>query len=207
MNVNGIAKCQMPLSVLSVSSGRENHSSYPKEPLFLSAPLSLPRYVHAIAHQFGGMFHTPHGEANSMVLPLVLDFYIRDEGGANDDEPGPLMLKYVELAKAAGLVSHYDTKLGGKRQVALARAFVAKVRSMNAEMSIKSCVKAMGAADVGTVARRALDEAHGARVLDLGYPVPKYMTMEECEGLVAALLPAQEQDAWRRNTPGGTARL
>jgi hypothetical protein len=33
------------------------------------------------------------------------------------------------------------------------------------------------------------------------------MTMEECEGLVAALLPAQEQDAWRRNTPGGTARL
>ena len=117
------------------------------------------------------------------------------------------MLKYVELAKAAGLVSHYETKLGGKRQVALARAFVAKVRSMNAEMSIKSCVKAMGAADVGTVARRALDEAHGARVLDLGYPVPKYMTMEECEGLVAALLPAQEQDAWRRNTPGGTARL
>ena len=70
MNVNGIAKCQMPLSVLSVSCGREK--PYPKEPLFLSAPLSLPRYVHAIAHQFGGMFHTPHGEANSMVLPLVL---------------------------------------------------------------------------------------------------------------------------------------
>jgi len=31
-------------------------------------------YVHAIAHQLGGMFHTPHGEANAMLLPHILDF-------------------------------------------------------------------------------------------------------------------------------------
>merc|ERR1719330_1104374 len=36
-------------------------------------------YVHAIAHQLGGMFHTPHGDANAMLLPHVLDFYIEDE--------------------------------------------------------------------------------------------------------------------------------
>jgi alcohol dehydrogenase len=27
-------------------------------------------YVHAIAHQFGGLYHTPHGLANAIMLPL-----------------------------------------------------------------------------------------------------------------------------------------
>jgi alcohol dehydrogenase len=31
-------------------------------------------YVHAIAHQFGGRYHTPHGLANAIVLPHVLRF-------------------------------------------------------------------------------------------------------------------------------------
>jgi len=34
-------------------------------------------YVHAIAHQLGAMFHTPHGDANAMLLPHVLDFIWR----------------------------------------------------------------------------------------------------------------------------------
>ena len=29
-------------------------------------------YVHAIAHQFGGKYHTPHGLANAIMLPLSL---------------------------------------------------------------------------------------------------------------------------------------
>ena len=31
-------------------------------------------YVHAIAHQFGGRYHTPHGLANAIMLPLVLKY-------------------------------------------------------------------------------------------------------------------------------------
>jgi alcohol dehydrogenase class IV len=31
-------------------------------------------YVHAIAHQFGGVYHTPHGLANAIMLPHVLRF-------------------------------------------------------------------------------------------------------------------------------------
>jgi alcohol dehydrogenase len=31
-------------------------------------------YVHAIAHQFGGRYHTPHGLANAIMLPLVLRY-------------------------------------------------------------------------------------------------------------------------------------
>ena len=31
--------------------------------------------VHAIAHQLGGKYHTPHGLANAIMLPHVLRFY------------------------------------------------------------------------------------------------------------------------------------
>lgn len=31
-------------------------------------------YVHAIAHNFGALYHTPHGLANAIVMPYVLDF-------------------------------------------------------------------------------------------------------------------------------------
>ncbi|WP_156498435.1 iron-containing alcohol dehydrogenase, partial [Oleiphilus sp. HI0079] len=31
-------------------------------------------YVHAIAHNFGALYATPHGLANSIVLPHILDY-------------------------------------------------------------------------------------------------------------------------------------
>jgi alcohol dehydrogenase len=32
-------------------------------------------YVHAIAHQFGGLYHTPHGLANAIMLPLCTQVF------------------------------------------------------------------------------------------------------------------------------------
>ena len=32
-------------------------------------------YVHAIAHNLGGLYGTPHGLANAVILPYVLDYY------------------------------------------------------------------------------------------------------------------------------------
>ena len=31
-------------------------------------------YVHAFAHQMGGLYHVPHGLANAIVMPHVLDY-------------------------------------------------------------------------------------------------------------------------------------
>ena len=31
-------------------------------------------YVHAFAHQMGGLYHVPHGLANAIIMPYVLDF-------------------------------------------------------------------------------------------------------------------------------------
>jgi alcohol dehydrogenase class IV len=159
-------------------------------------------YVHAIAHQLGGMFHTPHGDANAMILPYILDYYLQEE--LTDDADKNTELKCCtqccEMAVAGGLASWVPTDVKGKQE--LAKAFVAKIKQMNAEMSIPKDVPSMKANQVNEVATRALAEAHGEQhgitsaplefLLDLGYPTPKYMTLDDCESIVRKFLPAGE---------------
>lgn len=135
-------------------------------------------YVHAIAHQFGALFHTPHGVANAMVLPHILDFY-RVE--CRDD--------LATLAIAAGLGNNSDSK------DTLADRFVQGVKDLVRDLEIPQFVKGLPASSVKTIAERACNEAHGAtfpfmeapvkNMLDTGYPVPKYMTLDQCEEIVA----------------------
>merc|ERR1712125_245104 len=95
-------------------------------------------YAHAIAHQLGGMFHTPHGDANAMLLPHVLEFYIRDEGEGSST--GYCTDRLCELAQAAGLVNEYEqTDHTAKRSPA--RTFIDRIFQMNAEMALPSEVK------------------------------------------------------------------
>merc|ERR1712046_175321 len=89
-------------------------------------------YVHGIAHTFGGMFHTPHGDANAMLLPLVLDFYLQRD---DDSATSACTDRLCELAKAGGLAQEYDKRdISAKR--ALARKFVNRISAMNQEMNI-----------------------------------------------------------------------
>lgn len=159
-------------------------------------------YVHAIAHQFGGLFHTPHGDANAMLLPHVLAFYLEAE------QPGmfsstPTTDTICDLAGAAGLHDLRSATPSAKADAA--QLFVARIREMNAEMKIPADVPTMKASDVDEVVSRALSEAHGTRngflhlpsyLLDLGYPVPMYMTPKDCAAIVAKVLPADEKKIW-----------
>ena len=43
--------------------------------------VSLHGNVHAIAHTLGGLYNTPHGLANAVILPIVLDGGGRDHTG------------------------------------------------------------------------------------------------------------------------------
>lgn len=186
-------------------------------------------YVHAIAHQFGGLFHTPHGVANAMVLPHVLQFYIgkraveaapKNNGNTTDaccahaahersaDEQKCIRM-FVELAQAAGLASHYKTHTDAEKSL-IAQRLVDSIGALNDKMGLPAQVPKMKAADVPVVAARALREAHGelfggfwkapiSHLLDLGYPVPKYMSLAECQGIVAQLLPDTERRLWERD--------
>ena len=135
-------------------------------------------YVHAIAHQLGALYHVPHGVANAMILPYILEFY-------QNDMPD----KFADLAIAAGL------KEGNESNITLASKFTQAVRKMKEDLDIPTFVKGFPASMVDNVVERALNEAHGATFslleapiqysLDTGYPVPGYMSTEQCRAIVA----------------------
>jgi alcohol dehydrogenase class IV len=135
-------------------------------------------YVHAIAHTLGSFFGVPHGVANAIVMPHVLEFYL---DGVED--------KLCDLAKAIGLPNEGTAEA---ERYASAVAFIAKVRLLSDEMQVPRTVSGMKDSDVDRVVTRALTEAHGEKwynLLDFGYPVPKYMSHEDCAKVVRACLP------------------
>lgn len=122
-------------------------------------------YVHAIAHNFGAYYHVPHGLANAIVMPYVLD-YSKPE----------CTERLAKLAEVSGL------KQGGETAAQLADAFIAKVRALNAEFGIPTTVEKLKAQDIPAIATAALKEAHWT------YAVPRYMDKPTCEGLVRQML-------------------
>jgi len=123
-------------------------------------------YVHAIAHNLGGIYHTPHGLANAIVLPHVLDFS-RDAAAA----------KLAELACAIGAGEKHE------EPTVLAQRFIDRVRQLAREVGIPERLEALRGADVPMLAERAMTEAQGF------YPVPRFMRQSECEALLVKLLP------------------
>ncbi|RVT85093.1 iron-containing alcohol dehydrogenase [Inhella crocodyli] len=126
-------------------------------------------YVHAIAHQFGGKYHTPHGLANAIMLPLVLRY-----------SAPAVMDKLAQLAIRA--------KLGGEgeRTETLAERFLDAVEQLNEDLGIPTHLAALREEDIPALAKAACHEAH------VGYPVPRYMTQEVCEQLIRSVLPPDE---------------
>jgi alcohol dehydrogenase len=123
-------------------------------------------YVHAIAHQFGGRYHTPHGLANAIMLPHVLRY------------SAPVITK--QLAKLA-----VRAQLGkeSERDDALAEKFLDAIDQLNRDLGIPLYLDKLQEADIPALAKAACHEAH------TGYPVPKYMTQKQCEALIRQVLP------------------
>jgi alcohol dehydrogenase class IV len=107
-------------------------------------------YVHAIAHTLGGFYGVPHGLANAVILPYVLDYF-------GDSVYKPLS----ELADLVGITAPTDTA-----QIK-AEKFIAAVKDMNARMAIPTGIEGIKASDVPLMVERALQEAHPL------YPVPR----------------------------------
>ena len=103
--------------------------------------------VHAIAHTLGGLYGVPHGLANAVLLPLVLEDY----GKA----------ACPRLARLAALVG-----LKGESEESLAKAFIAEIRAMNARMGIPDRFDCIRKEDIPLMATWAAQEANPV------YPVP-----------------------------------
>ena len=122
-------------------------------------------YVHAISHNFGAYYHTPHGLANAIVMPWVLDF----------SKP-KCTKRMARLAEVAGL------RKKGDRPQALANRFIDHIREMNKEFGIPQQLEALKKSDIPAIAASALKEAHYT------YAVPRYMDQRTCEGLIRKML-------------------
>ncbi|MEH6587430.1 MAG: iron-containing alcohol dehydrogenase [Halioglobus sp.] len=120
--------------------------------------------VHAIAHQFGALYGTPHGLANAVVLPHVLDSYV-----ASNAEP------LAELARLIGLTA------AGNDARSLAEQFVAEVRSLLATLSIEPTLAALQTSDIPQLAQDSFAE-------NKQYPVPRFLRYEELETLLAKIV-------------------
>ncbi len=122
-------------------------------------------YVHAIAHNLGGMYGTAHGLANAVILPYVLDFF-----GETAHK------RLAELADVAGL------DCAGKSDREKAEMFISEIRRMNRDMAIPEKFDFIKEEDLSLLADRALLEGNPL------YPVPKIMDKDECIGIIRNLM-------------------
>lgn len=113
-------------------------------------------YVHAVAHSLGGQYNIPHGLANAVLLPYVLESY----GSC-------IHRKLHDLAVAAGVASPQEKDAGA------AAKFIRAIRQLNARMGIPETLEGIRPEDIPVMAAHAEKEANPL------YPVPRLMTREE----------------------------
>ena len=113
-------------------------------------------YVHAVAHSLGGQYNIPHGLANAVLLPYVLESY----GSC-------IHRKLHDLAVAAGVASPQEKDTGA------AAKFIRAIRQLNARMGIPETLEGIRPEDIPVMAAHAEKEANPL------YPVPRLMTREE----------------------------
>ncbi len=95
---------------------------------FNSASLGL---NHGMAHQLGARFHIPHGRANAMLLPYIIEYNsgIRLTDRTQKDYPS-CVRKYCNLARILGCSS--------MNEITTIRSMISYINFMNSEMGIPS---------------------------------------------------------------------
>jgi alcohol dehydrogenase len=110
--------------------------------------------VHAIAHQLGGKYGIPHGLANALVLPHILEFCrVEAQQGL------------AELAVLIGAGREGEDKAG------LAHKFIKAVRDLRTQVGIPDQMDVIKHADFEILTQQAI--AEGAL-----YPVPRLLDRE-----------------------------
>ena len=122
-------------------------------------------YVHAVAHSLGGEYNVPHGLANAILLPFVLEAY-----GTS------IHKKLYRLALEAGIVEE------GTPYDEAAKAFIDAIKDMKKRFHIGDTVKGIQEEDIPKLAHYADKEANPL------YPVPVLMNAEELEDFYYLLM-------------------
>ena len=93
--------------------------------------------THSMAHQLGAMFHIPHGRANAMLLPHIIEFNSNINKHSRSQKVYPPAVKrYTNIAQLLGLSSY--------NKVMSVRSLVNWIQFMQKEMNIPLTIQEIG---------------------------------------------------------------
>lgn len=115
-------------------------------------------YIHAVAHSLGGWYNVPHGLANAVLLPKVLEAY-----GAC------VYKKLKDLAVYSAVADENDIE-----QLA-AEKFIDRIKELNVNMNIPEFIPEIKEEDITDMAKKADAESNPL------YPVPVLLNAKELE--------------------------
>ena len=124
---------------------------------------ALVGYVHAISHNLGAKYGIPHGLGNAMVLPHVLELLQEDAAD-----------KLADIAVYCGMGERTEPSS------ALARTLIDRVWEMNREIGIPPGSDAIRDEDIEALVAAAITEGGS-------YPSPRFLSEEECRGILRAI--------------------
>ena len=122
-------------------------------------------YVHGVAHSLGGMYGVPHGLANAVILPYVLEMYGES-----------CYKKLAKLGRKSGIV---DNSLDNETT---AKEFIKWIKEMNKSMNIPEKIDCIKEEDIKQMAKYADKESNPL------YPVPKLMNAKELEKIYRIIM-------------------
>ena len=128
--------------------------------------------THSMAHQLGAMFHIPHGRANAMLLPHIVEFNSNiNKHSRSQKEYLPAVKRYANIAHILGL-SNYN-------KVMSVRSLVNWIQFMLKEMNIPLTIQ-----EIGTITPdayfAAVDKMAEAALADACTPTnPRVPTKED----------------------------
>ncbi len=132
-------------------------------------------YVHAIAHQLGAYYSIPHGRANAIVLPYVLDVNRKAS-----------KQRLAALAKRTGMVADGQAGHGDKE---IADHLIVQVRALIANLNIDPTVSGMQASDFDDIAKAAAKEVSDT------YAVPTYLSAAEIKEILTKIKQVSDESA------------
>lgn len=115
-------------------------------------------YVHAVAHSLGGEYNVPHGLANAVLLPTVLEAY------------GPVIYKKLHQLAIEAHVAEENTP-----HKEAAEAFIQAIKDMKQRFGIGDTIPEIQEEDIPKLCHYADKEANPL------YPVPVLMDAGELE--------------------------
>lgn len=115
-------------------------------------------YIHAVAHSLGGEYNIPHGPANSILMPIILEEY-----------GNKVYNKLYRLAVITKIANESDNEEKASKK------FITAIKELNRRMGIPEALDGIKSEDIPKMSKHADKEANPL------YPVPILMDANELE--------------------------